>query len=356
MPAAPLVGRGDHAPAGRVLLVHGQRVEGDPLHRASGSCSSPPASRLSAGWPPGAAPAARPAAPRSPGLPRAHALLHHRPDVQQPGADLVLGAPRQLVGQHDPADAQPGLRRALQELVSGGERVRHAASGPRRGRDGPPRPGRGRTRHRPSSTRVPAASAPLPSIAAKSIPLVWNGSRLRRCRTTSSSRAKAISCLPPSRSTPVGAHGREPRLGGRGVDEVGSLALEPEHDGLDRAVAVPGGSERAEHLRPDPGGVDEQPVGCQTVDERVRGPHRPDRVRARRADADLVQVEGADGHAGSFSGGSGSCRVDERLGRDRGRERGVRSTRSPPPSRARRSPAATRRRSAGRWCGRTRRW
>ena len=44
---------------------------------------------------------------------------------QQPGADLVLGAPRQLVGQHHAADRQARLaRQRSQQLRAGRERVR----------------------------------------------------------------------------------------------------------------------------------------------------------------------------------------------------------------------------------------
>ena len=53
------------------------------------------------------------------------ALLHHLPQVQQALAHLGLGAPRQLVGHHDAADRQAGLRAAREQLVAGGERVRH---------------------------------------------------------------------------------------------------------------------------------------------------------------------------------------------------------------------------------------
>src|SRR5690606_12561779 len=57
----------------------------------------------------------------------------------------------------------------------------------------------------------------------------------------------------------------------------------------------------AEHLRahprhlPHPAGLD-QPA----LDEARGCPHRPDRVRRARADADLVEVERADGHGGTL--------------------------------------------------------
>ncbi len=57
------------------------------------------------------------------GHPALHAGLHHPPDVQQPGADLGLGAPRLLVLQHQRGDRQAGLPGEPQQFVAGAERV-----------------------------------------------------------------------------------------------------------------------------------------------------------------------------------------------------------------------------------------
>ena len=92
------------------------------------------------------------------------------------------------------------------------------------------------------------------------------------------------------------ADGLDARRGGGRVDELGPLALAPQHDGLDAAVAVPGRPEGAEQLAADPGDPREQAVVAQTEGERAGGPHGTDGVRAGRADPHLEQVEGADGH------------------------------------------------------------
>jgi len=81
------------------------------------------------------------------------------------------------------------------------------------------------------------------------------------------------------------------------VDQVGPVAFQPEqHRGVG-AVAAPGQRQRAEHLGADAGDVGqlarvEQPA----VDEAFGRAHRAHGVRGTRADADLEQVERADGH------------------------------------------------------------
>ncbi len=57
------------------------------------------------------------------------------------------------------------------------------------------------------------------------------------------------------------------------------------------AVAAPGPGERSEDLGADPGGLG---LSCDPLAEPASGDHRADGVRARRADADLEQVEDAD--------------------------------------------------------------
>ena len=105
---------GDHAAARGVLLVDGERVEGDPVDRAQrvvlvGSDLEP----LAQG---GGAPAHLQPAREHPcgARPALHTFLHHRPDVQQPGPHLLLGAAGDLVGEHDVADARTGLAGAPQ--------------------------------------------------------------------------------------------------------------------------------------------------------------------------------------------------------------------------------------------------
>ena len=58
---------------------------------------------------------------------------------------------------------------------------------------------------------------------------------------------------------------------------------------------------RSVDLDPDGGRAVEQPGLAQTQREFARRPHRSDRVRARRSDADGEQIENADRHYGERS-------------------------------------------------------
>ena len=76
------------------------------------------------------------------------------------------------------------------------------------------------------------------------------------------------------------------------------MTFEAHEEGLVGTVAAAGQCQRAEHLRAHAGDVAEAAGFGQVVfDEPSRGTHRPDRVRGTRPDADLVEVEGGDGHA-----------------------------------------------------------
>jgi hypothetical protein len=91
-----------------------------------------------------------------------------------------------------------------------------------------------------------------------------------------------------------------------GIDPVRPVAFQAHQHRLVGAVAAAGQGQRAEHLGAHPGDI-VQAAGFGQVmfDETRRRAHRPDRVRGARADADLVQVEGGDGHGGALRGGNG---------------------------------------------------
>ncbi len=287
--------RGDHAAARGVLLVHRQRVEGHPLHRPQRV--GVVAVGLQLGAQRGGAPADLEAAGKHAGGagPALDALLHHRPDVQQTLADLGLAAPGELVGEHDVADPQPGLARVRQQLLAGAERVAdrcavlddHRVAGFVLVEDeaaahgvvlAPVQLGPVGV-HRPEDHPVAVEVQPL---AAVQDDVVVHGERDR--------------VLAGQRQLARAADGLDARIGRARVDELGPFALQPQDDGLDAAVPVPGRAERAEQLAADPGDPREQPLLLQAEDEGAGGPHRADGVRTGRADPDLEQVEGADGH------------------------------------------------------------
>jgi hypothetical protein len=98
-----------------------------------------------------------------------------------------------------------------------------------------------------------------------------------------------------------------PALGDRGkpcgyrvyVDRGRKLAFQAEQDGLVAAVSLPGQAERAVQAHAHLLDLRHQAVFAQPDGEHPGCLHRPDGVRARRADTHLEQVKHADRHARS---------------------------------------------------------
>ena len=90
------------------------------------------------------------------------------------------------------------------------------------------------------------------------------------------------------------AHPRDERVGGVRIDGLGLFAAEAEDHGLVGRMAFSGEGERAEQRDLDRGDLVDDARRDEPVRERGGGLHRPDRVRRRRADADLEQFEDAD--------------------------------------------------------------
>ncbi len=292
-------GRDDPA-AGGVLLVDGERVEGDPVHRCE-RVAAVLGAQL-AGQSRG--PALHLQATRQHALgaaaPVVDALLHDLPEVEQAGAHLGLGAPRGLVGHHDAADRQARLGAALEQLVPRGEREAD------RGLVGD---------DLVAADLVLVEDEPTPDGVVLALPqgllaLDRRGRLPRReahAVRMEGQRGPAVQdhvgvdgarhvVAPREPQHPAGADLLEPGVGATGVGRLRLLALEAEHDRLHRSVAVAGGPQRAEQLGLDATDPLEDTVGPQAVGEGVGGPHRSHGVGARRADPDGEQVERADGH------------------------------------------------------------
>ncbi len=80
-------------------------------------------------------------------------------------------------------------------------------------------------------------------------------------------------------------------------DLVGPVAFEAEQHSWEGAVPAPGGGERTVQIHSE--FVHVERPGSERCDELGGGAHRPDGVRTRGSDADLEQVEDADGHLGT---------------------------------------------------------
>src|SRR5262249_46693791 len=81
-----------------------------------------------------------------------------------------------------------------------------------------------------------------------------------------------------------------------GVNGVGPLAREAEQDGLVRCVSPAGQCQRPIQVCTYRTYLIEKALRLEHPDEAQRCPHRADRVRARRPDADLEQVKDTQCH------------------------------------------------------------
>ena len=225
--------RGDHPSAGGVLLVDGQRVEGDPFHGAQRvGVASPLVESCGVQRRPRAgAPSGRRAAPRRSRQPcSTHSCMtdqiRSRPSriscsVRQ---DSSLASITSLIGS-------PSRGECSEQLRAGAERVPHrGGSGTIAGC-----PGLVLVEHESTADGVvlPAGdnSSRRRPERGNRMPLVWKGSRLRRCSTTSSSTSKAIG-VPPSRSQPSRSPARPAPRGcaAAGSTWSGTSPEQPEHD------------------------------------------------------------------------------------------------------------------------------
>src|SRR5262249_7336398 len=106
---------------------------------------------------------------------------------------------------------------------------------------------------------------------------------------------------------PGALHARDPGCDAVDVDRGGLVALEAEHDRPVRAVAPAGEPEATEQLDLHARGGRELAVRVEAPGGPARRPHRADRVRARRTDADLEDVEHRDMHGTKVYSGLPRC-------------------------------------------------
>jgi hypothetical protein len=290
----------------------------------------------------GAAPDLQPARQHAGGVDAAlDALLHHRPDVQQPVADLGLAAPGQLVGQHHVADPQPGGTGVDQQVGSAAERVRD------RGLvlDDDRVTGLVLVEDEASSDGVVVAAIQLAAVDGEREETHAVAVDLQTPAAVQDDvvvNRELDRVQPGQGQLAVSGDRIHPGLRGHRVDHVGLFTLQAQDDGLYTAVAVTGGPERAEQFTSHPGHVVQHAAAMQPVGERNGGTHGADRVRAGRADPNLEHVENADCHP-VVSLALGVCVWVRRLGRRRTRLQ--RPAASRPGSRRRRTGPKPRSRS-----------
>ena len=216
----------------------------------------------------------------------------------------------------------PCSTRVPQQLVGGVERVRHlgalgrrAAIG-RRARVIDDEPAADRVvdplgERRPDPARRSNAVNRMPLACSGSFSRRWNTSWVSGIeRDSGACRAAAAAWWPPTAATRAAI--------AIDVDRGRLLALEAEHHRPVAAVALAGEPEAAEQLDLDARGLRELAVAVEPLGEAPRRAHRADRVRARRADPDLEDIEHGDVHVASIP--TPSSEQDPSL--DAGRQRG----------------------------------
>ncbi|MNF83664.1 hypothetical protein D3C84_659890 [compost metagenome] len=286
--AGRAVGRGGHhAAAAGVFLVDRQGVEVDPVEHAQrvaqGGFRMVAQLAVQGG---GAAldlePAGHDAFVAAAG---GDAVLHHLPDLQQTGAGFRFRAPGGFVGQHHLADRQLVFGAVGEQLLAGGEGVGQYGLV----LDDAVGAGGVFIDHETAAHRVVLARADLQAGCVEGAEDHAVGVILQRFADH-----RQVFFLDEAdrffaeQSQFAGfAQGRQASGDTGNLDGIRLLALEAEQHRLVAAVALAGGAERAVQLDFDRLGADQQAVAAQTFGEAGGGAHRPDRVRAGRADADF---------------------------------------------------------------------
>ena len=228
------------------------------------------------------------------------ARLHHRPQVQHTGTDLVLRAPRLLVGQHDVTDGQALAGTDVEELARRAEREDHGRAldhdtvGADRQLvdDEATTYGVVRLLHQEQALRVMGGEGHAVGMGRQATAPMKDHVR-RHVEGHCCGAGEHQATGRPDLVHPV--H-RTVGVGGGGI-----FTLESQEDGLGRAVPTTGGAQRAEQLCPQPADLLDQVRLDETGGEGLRRPHGSHRVGGGRTDADGVEVECRERHQGESS-------------------------------------------------------
>ena len=202
----------------------------------------------------GAAPDLQPARQHAGGADAAlDALLHHRPDVQQPVADRGLAAPGQLVGQHHVADPQPGGTGVDQQVGAGAERIGDLGLVLDDGRVA----GLILVQDEPAAHRVVVPTVQLAAVGGEGKETHAVAVDLQPPAAVQDDVVvhRELDWMSPSEGElAVSLDRLHTGLRRHRVDHVGLLTLQAQDDGLYTAVAVTGGprESRTVHIAPRP--------------------------------------------------------------------------------------------------------
>ena len=217
------------------------------------------------------------------------------PPLEHAGANFRLAPPTPLVGQRHVADRQARRGGHLQEVVARAIRI-----------------GQQRVIVRELICAASASSTTNPPPIEKHVysssvlPLGIAGREphaIRMLRQRFLAQKEQIRRLVKRNRRPIGkrqpaalANRRHPRLDFIRIDPFGRRPFEPEQNRLIRPVPLAGERERSIQPHLDRRRPIEHALRAQPLDELPRRPHRPNRVRTRRPDADREQIEDADRH------------------------------------------------------------
>ena len=289
MPAAPLVGAVTTWPpaafssltASAQALTHSIASTGPPGASASSMrCSR--GARRGTFRTPGSTPSRRKSA--------LHAGLHDAPDPREPARRSRPAAQRALVPSISPSIVESALRGsapAARRRSANGSGSRRA---PPRLRRGPRR--RAARRRRRSNTSPRASSVRAFGIARREAHAIRMARQHLVALEQQIHRLVEGDLVAAQQPQPAAAaDARECRLHDRRIESGRIVSLEAQQDGAIGAVPETRQRQRAVELREDLGRALKQVARRQVLHEHARGQHRPHRVRRRRADTDLEDVE-----------------------------------------------------------------
>ncbi len=308
--AGGAVGRGgDHAAAGGVFLVDGQRPEVHPVEHPqrvfrTGIERSQPL-RQAGGAPLHLEPSGQQALGAAAAL---DAGLHGAPDGEQAGVDLRIGAPVPLVGAHHASDVQAVRGREAQQVgrVAEGQR-QHRRVGrhhlvPRSVR-------RHRLAHHEAAAHGVVGGLvqqfPGRRVRREAQPVGMEGQGLEGVEAQVAPLVEGDRMVAGQRQAPTRADVGHVAAGAVHVHGVGLVPREAQQHGGIAAVALARGAQRAVELRLHAARGGEQALVLQGVGEQPGGTHGAHRVGAGRTDADLEEVEDADGHGAECNAADG---------------------------------------------------
>ncbi|MCY1532542.1 hypothetical protein D9M68_678240 [compost metagenome] len=224
-----------------------------------------------------------------------YAVLHNLPDAVQAGVHLGLVAPGQLVLHHELGDRQPAVAAHGQQFAAHPERIGQLVM---RGDDLAVRCAR---RHDEAAAhRQVAGLAQRLALGVERVKL--HAVRMLRHGLTAVEHHMFLfherdGVAPEQGQLAAGPHRRDHAGNGGGIHGVGRLAHQSQQHALVGTVTLARRAQRPVKLGAHGSHARHKAVALQALGEQQGRPHGPHRMGARRAYANLEQVEYGNRHA-----------------------------------------------------------